>query len=190
MQSTEGQRDGAIVIVFIASIFFAISYFSSLFPSQISDIPFGDRSSGLVVVGIAGSTGINGIYYVPDKGRVRDLLGAAGSRNTETFDEPVLSERLSTGKTVVIDSYGRLRIVEMNNAEKLALGIPIDINKATLDDLMLVNGIGEKTAWRIIQFKEKSGRFQRVDDLMKIHGIKDKKFQMLKGYFCVDDIRH
>jgi competence protein ComEA len=190
MQSTEGQRDGAIVIVVIATIFFAISYFSSLFPSQISDIPFGDKSSGPVVVGIAGSTGINGIYYVPDKASVRDLLGAAGSRNTETFDENVLGERLSTGKTVVIDSYGRLRIVEMNNADKLALGIPININKATLDDLMLVNGIGEKTASRIIQFREEFGRFQRVGDLMKIHGIKDKKFQKLKGYFCTDDFTH
>ena len=56
------------------------------------------------------------------------------------------SERLSTGKTVVIESYGRLRIAEMNNANKLALGIPIDINKATLEDLMLIDGVGEKTA--------------------------------------------
>ncbi len=35
-------------------------------------------------------------------------------------------------------------------AEKLALGIPIDINKATMDDLMLVDGAGQKTAWQIV----------------------------------------
>jgi competence protein ComEA len=114
-------------------------------------------------------------------------LGAAGVRNTEAFDENMLSEQLSTGKTVVIDSHGRIRIVEMNNADKLALGIPIDVNKATLEDLMLINGVGEKTAWRIIQFREKSGRFERVEDLMKVQGIKDKKFQKLKSYFCTDD---
>jgi competence protein ComEA len=188
MQGTERQRDGAIVIVVIASIFFAISYFSSLFPSQIIDIPFGNKSFGPVVVGITGNAGFNGIFYVPEKARVCDLLVAAGIRNLEPFDQEMLSERLSTGKTVVIESYGRLRIAQMNNADKLALGIPIDINKATLEDLMLINGVGEKTAWQIIQFREKSGRFQRVEDLMKIHGIKDKKFQKLRSYFCTDDM--
>ena len=190
MQSTEGQRDGAILIVVIASILFAISYLSSLFPSQISDIPFGDKSSGPAVVGLTGNEGLDGIFHVAEKARVCDLLGAAGIRNTEAFDENMLSERLSTGKTVVIDSSGRLRIVEMNNAYKLTLGIPIDVNKATLEDLMLINGVGEKTAWRIIQFREKLGRFGRVEDLMKIQGIKDKKFQKLKSYLCTDDIKH
>jgi competence protein ComEA len=190
MQSTEGQRDGAILIVVIASIFFAISYLSSVFPSQINDIPFSDKSSGPVVVGLTGPVGFNGIFYVPEKTGVRDLLRAAGIRNAESFDENVLGKGLSTGKTVIIDPHGGLRIVEMNNADKLALGIPIDINKATLDDLMLINGVGEKTAWRIIQFREESGRFQRVEDLMKIHGIKDKKFQKLKSYFCTDNLKH
>jgi competence protein ComEA len=187
MQGTERQRDGAVVIVVIALIYFAISYFSSLFPSQISDIQFGDKSFGPVVVGITGNAGFNGIFYLHEKARVCDLLGAGNIRDLERFEQIMLSEQLSTGKTVAIESHGGLRIVEMNNANKLALGIPIDINKATLEDLMLISGIGEKTAWQIIQFREKSGRFLRVEDLMKIHGIKDKKFQKLRSYFCTDD---
>lgn len=188
IQGTERQRDGAIVIVVIAAIFFVISYSSSLFQSQISDIPFSNKSFGLLVVGITGITGLNGVFYLPEEARVSDLLKAAGVRNPELFDEKILQERLSIGKTVVVESGDRLRIVEMNNANKLALGIPIDINKATLEDLMLINGIGEKTAWQIIQFREKSGRYHRVEDLMKIHGIKDKKFQKLRSYFCTADM--
>ena len=188
IQGTERQHDGAIVIIVIAVIFFAISYSSSLFQSQISDTPFSNKSFGLVVVGITGNTGLNGVFYVPEKARVSDLLKAAGVRNPELFDQKILLEQLSIGKTVVIESSDRLRIVEMNNANKLALGIPIDINKATIEDLMLINGIGEKTAWRIIQFREKSGRYHRVEDLMNIHGIKDKKFQKLRSYFCTDDM--
>jgi len=188
MQSTEGQRDGAIVIVVIAVIFLTISYLSSQFPSQVNNIPFGDKSSGPVIAGISGTAGLNGIFYLPGKARVCDLLEAAGIGNTEAFDENTLNRRLSAGEAVVIESYGRLRIQEMNNENKVALGIPIDINKASLYDLTLINGIGEKTAWQILQFREKSGRFERVEDLMKIHGIKDKKFQKLKGYFCTDDM--
>jgi competence protein ComEA len=188
MQGTERQRDGAIVIVVIASIFFAISYFSSLFPSQISDIPFGNKSFGPVVVGITGNVGFNGIFYVSEKARISDLLEVAGIRNPELFDQRMLSKRLATGKTVVIESYDSLRIAEMNNANKLALGIPIDINKAAIEDLMLINGIGEKTAWQIIQFREKSGRYHKLEDLMKIRGIKEKKFRKLRRYFCTDDM--
>jgi DNA uptake protein ComE-like DNA-binding protein len=146
MQSTEGQRDGAIVIVVIAVIFFAISCLSSQFPSQVNNIPFGDKSSGPVIAEISGTAGLNGIFYVPDKARVCDLLAAAGIGNTEAFDEHTLNRRLSTGEAVVIESYGRLRIQQMNNENKVALGIPIDINKASVDDLMIINGIGEKTA--------------------------------------------
>lgn len=104
------------------------------------------------------------------------------------FDQRILFKRLSTGKTVVIESYDGLKITEMNNADKLSLGIPIDINKATIEDLMLIDGIGEKIAWQIVQFREKSGRYYKVEDLMKIHGIKEKKFRKLRRYFCTDDM--
>ena len=76
----------------------------------------------------------------------------------------------------------------MSNADKLSLGIPIDINKATIEDLMLIEGIGEKTALQIVQFREKTGRYHKVEDLMKIRGIKEKKFRTLRRYFCADDM--
>ena len=68
------------------------------------------------------------------------------------------------------------------NARKMALNIPININKATLEDLMLIPGIGETTALRIIQFRESAGGFHTLEDLMKIRGIKEKKFEHLKKY--------
>lgn len=188
MHSTEGQRDGAIVIIVIVSICFTVSYLTLQFASHVNNIPFGDKSFGPVIVGVTGNAGPNGIFYVPEKARVFDLLGAAGVGNTKPFDGNSLNRRLSTGDVVVINSHAGLVIEQMSNANKLALGIPIDINKATVDDLMLINGIGEKTALRIVQFREKSGRFTRVEDLMNIQGIKDKKFEKLKGYFCTDAV--
>jgi len=187
MKGTENQRDGAIVIVVIVAILFVIQYSFSLFPSQTIDIPFGNKNSGPVIVGITGNMGVNGIFYIPEKAKVSDLLGAAGIINHELFDYEILSKRLSTGKALVVESYASARIEEMNNASKLALGIPININKATMDDLMLIDGIGEKTASQIIQYREKSGRYQKVTDLMNVRGIKEKKFGKLKKYFCTDD---
>jgi competence protein ComEA len=188
MKGTESQRDGAVVIVVIVVIFFAILYSWSSLPSQISDIPFGNKSFGPVIVGITGDRVINGIFHVPERARISELLEAARIGDPEIFNHPMLSKRLSTGKTVVIESSDSIRIAEMNNTTKLALGIPIDINKATVEDIMLIDGIGEKTASRIIQFREKSGRYHKVEDLMKIPGIKEKKFRKLRMYFCTDEM--
>jgi competence protein ComEA len=188
MKGTESQRDGAIIIIVIVVILFAIHYSSSLFPPQINDIPFSNNSFGPVIVGIKGNTGINGVFYVPEKARISDLLEAAGIRNPEIFDHRILSMPLSKGKTVFIESDDSLRIGEMNNADKLTLGIPIDINKATVEDLMLIDGIGEQTALQIVQFREKSGRYHKVEDLMKVRGIKERKFRNLRRYFCAHDM--
>jgi competence protein ComEA len=76
----------------------------------------------------------------------------------------------------------------MNNAQKVALNIVINVNKADLDDLTLIPGIGEKTAWQIIKFREKSGRIERLEDLMKIRDIKEKKFKKIKRYLYVSQI--
>lgn len=188
MKGTENQRDGAIVIVVIVAILFVIQYSFSLFPAQTIDIPFGNKNSGPIIVGITGNMGVTGVFHVPEKAKVSDLLGAAGIINHELFDQKILSKQLSTGKTLVIESYASLRIEEMNNASKLALGIPININKATIDDLMLVDGIGEKTASQIVQYREDSGGYQKVTDLMNVRGIKEKKFRKLKKYFCTYDM--
>jgi competence protein ComEA len=53
---------------------------------------------------------------------------------------------------------------------------------------MLIDGIGEQTALQIVQFREKSGRYHKVEDLMKVRGIKEKKFRNLRTYFYADDM--
>ena len=65
----------------------------------------------------------------------------------------------------------------------LALGeeIPrIDLNTATLSQLASLPGIGPVIAERIVELREKSGPFKRIEDLMNIRGIGEKKFLKLK----------
>ena len=47
----------------------------------------------------------------------------------------------------------------------------VDINRATIDELMEVKGIGEVIAQRIVDFREKNGPYETVDDLLKVRGI-------------------
>ena len=65
----------------------------------------------------------------------------------------------------------------------LALGeeMPrIDLNTATLSQLNGLPGIGPVIAERIVELREKSGPFKRIEDLMNIRGIGEKKFLKLK----------
>lgn len=52
----------------------------------------------------------------------------------------------------------------------------VNINKATLEDLITLNGIGEKIATRIVNFRTKNGPFQKPEDIMMVKGIGQKMF--------------
>ncbi len=70
----------------------------------------------------------------------------------------------------------------------LALGeeIPkIDLNTATLSQLNGLPGIGPVIAERILELREKSGPYKRIEDLMNIRGIGEKKFLKLKDLITV-----
>jgi competence protein ComEA len=62
---------------------------------------------------------------------------------------------------------------------------PVDINTAPSDALQSVPGIGKSLAQRIIAFREKNGAFQTVDDLLKVQGIGEKSLQKLRPYLTV-----
>jgi len=185
---SDRQRDGVIVVIVVAVIIYTLTFLSSLLPPKVCDLPYRDTGRDQLIVGITGDTNAQGIYWLPGNAHVRDLLKAAGIEHIEKFDEKILHGQLSTGKSVFIKSDSRIKIGEMNNAAKVALNIPININNATLEDLMLIPGIGESTASQIIQFRETSGNFCTLEDLMKIRGIKEKKFAKLKKYFFIDRV--
>lgn len=60
----------------------------------------------------------------------------------------------------------------------------ISLNHASLDDLMTLKGIGEKTAIKIDEYRQKTP-FQTIEDLMNIQGIGEKTYLRLRGYLCL-----
>lgn len=63
----------------------------------------------------------------------------------------------------------------------------LDLNKATVEELEALPGIGKKTAQAIIEYREKFGPFKSVEELEKVKGIGPKKVQTLKAYVTVYD---
>jgi len=62
----------------------------------------------------------------------------------------------------------------------------LNINYATVEELCKLNGIGEKRASDIVDYRETSGGFKKIEDIMKVKGIKQGVFSKIKDYICVD----
>jgi competence protein ComEA len=64
-----------------------------------------------------------------------------------------------------------------------------ELNSATLNDLLKVPGIGEKTAQKIIKMRDSLKGFKRIEELLYVEGIKTKRLEKLKEYLYVDENR-
>ncbi|XHI71705.1 ComEA family DNA-binding protein [Listeria monocytogenes] len=60
------------------------------------------------------------------------------------------------------------------------------INSANKADLQQVPGIGESKATAIIEYREKEGLFQTIEDLKNVSGIGEKTVEKLKEYLDVN----
>lgn len=64
-------------------------------------------------------------------------------------------------------------------------GTPVNLNTATMTQLEALPGIGKSTAERILEYREKSGGFRKIEDLMNVRGIGEKNFLKLKPLVTV-----
>ena len=59
---------------------------------------------------------------------------------------------------------------------------PVDLNDAEQEELEQLPGIGPSTAEKITDYREKNGKFSRIEDIKNISGIGEKTYQNLKDF--------
>lgn len=62
----------------------------------------------------------------------------------------------------------------------------ININEADVLQLDALHGIGESLAERIIEYRTKNGKFEVIQDIMKVNGIGETTFNEIKELICVE----
>ena len=72
-----------------------------------------------------------------------------------------------------------------NSAETVASMQKININKADAKALTNLKGVGKDRAGKIIEYREKNGPFEKIEDLMKVKGIGKKIFEQNKNILSV-----
>lgn len=71
--------------------------------------------------------------------------------------------------------------------EQVTEVIFIDINTAGAEELMKLDGIGEVTAYEIINYRELYGGFDNIEEIMNVYGIGEAKFANIKDYIYVQN---
>lgn len=62
----------------------------------------------------------------------------------------------------------------------------ININLATEAELDTLPGVGPSTASKIVSFREKSGNFKKIEDIMNVPGIGESKFENMKDFITIN----
>lgn len=62
----------------------------------------------------------------------------------------------------------------------------VNLNTATAEELIPLPGIGEVIANRIIDYRQRHGRFRRPEEIIIVEGFSEKKFRAIAGMICVE----
>ncbi|MCX5848301.1 MAG: helix-hairpin-helix domain-containing protein [Deltaproteobacteria bacterium] len=180
---SESQIKGLIAVCLTLAIIPFFIFFHSSFINYQAPI-FTDQLANSLAIEVVEKDQPKGIYFVDSEAFAGKLLKDAGIGEFSFHDF-----KLDNGmKITVVSSSGRnhIAVTQIEADKRLALGIKFDINKATQDDLLLVKGIGEATAEKILNLRDKLGRFRNIEQLMEIKGIKEKKLAEIRKYLYVE----
>jgi len=180
---SESQIKGLIAICLTLAIIPFFSFFYSLFISYKAPL-FTDQLDNSLAIEVVEKDQTNGIYFVSPETSAGEFLKTVGISEILAKDF-----QLNDGMKITIDSNSgknNIIVAKIEADKRLALGMRLDVNKATEDDLLLINGIGEVTAKKILALRSKLGRLRNIEQLMEINGIKEKKLAKFEKYLYVE----
>lgn len=187
-------REQQIIVLFLVLVFFISAGIQRNFPTLNSstgrssdwNFPF-HREGGRIAVEIDGEVPKRGLYAFEPGIRVEEALRQAGGICEGAYAQPKdLKREIHQSSRILIQSSrpGEVQILvaPLEGMKRRILGIPINLNVATIEDLDTLPGVGPQIAKAIVDHRQRWGPFQSVEDLIQIPGIGPKKMATLRPY--------
>ena len=165
----------------------------SLILEDYNETEINNNEIAKIKIHITGEVKNEGIVELEEGARIDDAIKLAGDV-TELADlsKVNLAYELSDGQKVYIPSKNEEieEYVSLDAGENVleaseVIEGKININIADSSALQTINGVGESLANKIISYREKNGKFKKIDDLKNVSGIGEKKFEDIKDKIVV-----
>ena len=142
----------------------------------------------LITVDVKGAVKSPGIYDLPVGSRINDAVQKAGGLTDNADSKSInLAQKISDEALVYVPTKEEATSqATQSNAFNSKENKKVNLNKASLEELKQVKGLGAKRAQDIIDHRDSNGKFKSVDELKKVSGIGAKTIEKLKEYVTVD----
>jgi competence protein ComEA len=173
------RRQTGVIILLAAALIFLYAWRADFWraPSATSALP-----QHFIFVEVTGAVSRPGVHAFPHPPTLLEALKTAGGPLIAVPANP----NLASGSLIDIDPAGRYRLGRMAGPRLLTLGLAINLNEATQEDLEALPAIGPVLAGRIIAYRRQHGPFTRIDDLRQVSGIGPKNLENLRPYLTLD----
>ncbi len=146
-------------------------------------------AASVLVVHVAGSVARPGVYELPGGSRTNAAVDAAGGPTAGAdLDALNLASALTDGERVYVPAAGEVvapAVVGSPAAGPSTVPGPVDINRASVEQLDDLPGIGPTTAAAIVAHREANGPFASVDQLEDVRGIGPAKLDAIRDLVTV-----
>lgn len=155
-------KKGLIILLVLISLFLNYSW---------QPIQMEDYTSSTLTAEIKGAVNEPGVYEIQKDTSIADLIEMAGG----CADQADLSS-LNLNSQVLHRSVLVIPLIKDNK---------ISLNSATLEELMMIKGVGESKAKLIIEYRENHHGFKTIEEIMNIKGIGEKTFEKMKDQLAL-----
>lgn len=133
-----------------------------------------------VIVYVTGAIQSPGLYKVPSRSTIGDVIKEAGGALPYGDVESInLAENVQSGQHI------HIRFNFHGNPESLLRNQKVNINTATVKELDSLPGIGPTMAKRIDEYRQSKGTFTSIEDIKHVKGISDGVFKKLRDKITI-----
>lgn len=140
----------------------------------------------MVKVFVCGAVKYPSLYEIPEDSRVFDAVQAAGGLSDDANPDYVNQAAfVEDGQRIYIPRMGEKLEPLEGSVGQMSDG-RVNLNTADLNTLMTLPGIGENKAKKILEYRNKMGRFSTIEEIMNVTGIGESIYQSLQDVIYVE----
>ena len=195
MKILENKKIVIGVIIFLLLLGLTASSFALYFYNNKEEVTICDTPNeelkevkNVIHVDLKGEVNKPGVYEVEEGAIVNDLIIMADGFTKNAYQDNInLSKKLTDEMVILVNKKGSQITNQITNSASIKTpeNNLININTASITELMKLTGIGKSKAESIIKYREENGNFKNPSDITKVSGIGKNTYEKFKEHITI-----